>query len=244
MKTLIVTQARLASSRLPAKILMEVGGKTLLEYHVERLRRSGLQVCVATSTSRSDDPLVEFLTLHSYNLFRGSELDVLSRFYECAKSHQAEIIVRVTSDCPLIDGAIIKKSIDSYQLAGNRNLYLSNTLRRTFPRGFDFEIFSFEMLERCHQSARDNHDREHVTTYIRRNLGTTFENQDVVFTRDCSRFRLTVDEPVDFQLISKLLLDFKCEALSAETIIEVLERNSHLAAINQAIEQKKSPGST
>jgi len=242
---LIITQARVASTRLPNKILLEIKGKALLDYHLRRLTQSSIPICVATSTSAADDILCAHLTKQeTARHFRGSELDVLSRFYQCAKQNHVDIIIRVTSDCPLIDGNLIKDALETYQKRDSDSLYLSNTIIRTFPRGFDFEIFSFAMLEQAFHQAQLPSDREHVTTYIRRNIGTLFSNQDFCFCRDTSHLRLTVDEPADFLLIKALIAEHGCDMWSAEQIITFLEEHPELAEINRAVEQKKSPGST
>ena len=244
MKALIITQARLASSRLPGKVLRTVANIPLIDYQLSRLQKSGSQICVATTTSEADDTLFHYLTDSGRDTFRGSETDVLSRFYECALSHSADVIVRVTSDCPLIDGQLIQKSLDTYLKANDPSLYLSNTTIRTFPRGFDFEIFSFHMLEHTHQTASELHDREHVTTLMRRFCGSIYRNIDILFPRDVSHFRITVDEEVDFMLVEKLLRDFQCHEKNAEEIIAFLEIHPELVSINQTVEQKKSLGST
>jgi spore coat polysaccharide biosynthesis protein SpsF len=244
LKTLIITQARIASTRLPSKVLLQIGSATLLDYHLERLSKSLIPTYVATSISPSDDILCAHLDSVNTPYFRGSEVDVLSRFYECALQNHADVIIRVTSDCPLIDGELIKYAHSIYLERNNQSLYLSNTSKRTYPRGFDFEIFSFAMLEQSFYQTQLASDREHVTTYIRRNCPNLYINEDIVFTRDASHLRLTVDEPEDFQLMKSLIIDYQLHTQSARDIINFLEDHPELVEINKSIEQKKSLGST
>lgn len=241
LKALVISQARMTSSRLPGKVLLEIAGKPLIQYQLERISRTGLDLVVATTDLKTDDRLCEFLEHYGVPVFRGSEQNVLSRYYHCAKQHQAQIIVRVTSDCPLVDGQIIKQAIDQYQAFANPRLYLSNVVKRSFPRGFDFEVFSFEMLEAAYLNAKSQSDLEHVTPYIRANIPRLFANFDVLFSSDKSHFRITVDEPRDFELMKILIERFHCNLLSADRIIEILEQNQELALINQEVVQKKLP---
>jgi spore coat polysaccharide biosynthesis protein SpsF len=244
MKPIIITQARMNSTRLTGKILRTVKNKALLDYHIDRLLLSSIPICVATTRSPSDDNICQHLSERQIKFYRGSETDVLSRFYECAKYFCSDIIVRVTSDCPLIDGRLIKDAVDKYISLNNHNLYLSNTVVRTFPRGFDFEIFSFNMLESAFKNATEPLDREHVTTYIRRNCNSLYNNSDILYSNDASHFRLTVDEAIDLELITKLIKDYSCDNMSAEQIILFLNNHPELAQMNSSVEQKKSPGST
>ncbi|MDB5255829.1 MAG: acylneuraminate cytidylyltransferase, partial [Chitinophagaceae bacterium] len=146
-KVAIVTQARIGSTRLPSKVLLPVKGKTLLEYHYQRLLSSKLPVIVATTVRKEDDKIAAFCQERNIDFSRGSEDDVLSRYLECARVFELESIVRVTSDCPLIDGQMVAKAVAEYESFRNKRIYYSNTLERTFPRGFDMEIFSRELLE-------------------------------------------------------------------------------------------------
>ena len=159
----IITQARTGSTRLPGKVLQEVGGKTLLEHHLTRLLASGLPVYVATTTDPADDPIVEIAERLGCGVHRGSEDDVLARFHDTAVAFGLDVIVRVTSDCPLVDGDLIASAVEQYVAAEDPWLYLSNTQIRTFPRGFDFEIFGIGALAMAHSQAKGGPLREHVT---------------------------------------------------------------------------------
>jgi spore coat polysaccharide biosynthesis protein SpsF len=235
----IISQARMTSTRLPGKILIPAGEKTVLEQHVHRLRWSGIPVFIATTVNATDDPVAEFCTKNSIPVHRGSEDHVLSRYYECALRYGLDVIVRVTSDCPLVDGNLIRKAVESYLEWNDPRVYLSNCIERTYPRGFDFEIFSFAALEEAWQKAESPSQFEHVTPYIQKNVPGSFVIRHVKNETDASRYRITLDTPDDLLLIRKLLEEHHCAELSAAEIIAVMDANPHLFEINRHIEQKK-----
>ena len=142
----VITQARTTSTRLPGKVLLEVGGRTLLDHHLDRLATSGLGVYVATTVNATDDGIVELARRRGVGVHRGSEDDVLARYHECAVANDLDVVVRVTSDCPLIDGRVIAEGVAEFLRQDDPRLYLSNVVARTFPRGFDFEIFGAPLL--------------------------------------------------------------------------------------------------
>jgi spore coat polysaccharide biosynthesis protein SpsF len=236
----IISQARMTSTRLPGKILKLVNQHALLHYHLERLKSSGFPVFVATTTNKTDEPIVEFCTQSHIDYSRGSEENVLSRFYACAQKFKLEIIVRVTSDCPLIDGALIHKAVNEYLQFADSSCYYSNCIERTFPRGFDFEIFSFEMLESAYRNAKSDSEIEHVTPYFYRNLENKFHIRNFKNELDASKFRITVDTPEDFELVKKLIEEFDCASKNAAQICDVLFAHPELILLNQHIEQKKT----
>lgn len=238
-KVIIVSQARMTSTRLPGKVLKKVGDKPLLQYHLDRLRLSGFPVVLATTTNPSDDPVIELCKDLDVPTFRGSEEDVLSRFYGAVKDRPFDVIVRVTADCPLIDGLQIARGVNDYLSSNTPWLYASNCLDRTFPRGFDFEIFSRPMLEEAFLKASSPSEREHVTPYFYQNKHGKTHFLSITSPTDFSGYRLTVDEPADFDLIEKLLTLFSCGSSTCEEICQVLLDNPSLAQINQHIEQKK-----
>jgi spore coat polysaccharide biosynthesis protein SpsF len=168
MKTVIIVQARMTSTRLPGKILKEVLGKSLLTYQLERLRRiKGAQaVVIATTTNDTDQPIVDFCVQNTVAYFRGSEDDVLSRYYGAALEHAADAVVRITSDCPLIDPEVVDQVISFYEVNYPKFDYVSNVTQRTFPRGMDTEVFSMKALREAFENATKQLDREHVTPFI------------------------------------------------------------------------------
>lgn len=235
----IITQARMTSTRLPGKVLKEVKGVPLLRYHLDRLSWAGVPVVVATTVNREDDPIVNLCESLGVSCFRGDEFDVLGRFYGAAAKAHFDTVVRVTSDCPLIDGRMIAKALVQFEKTGSPHTYLSNCLKRTFPRGFDFEIFSFEDLQDANQKATEQSQREHVTPYINQNISGRIRILDFVSDIDLSSWRLTVDEVDDFKLMTRLIEDYGCAAVDYSGIKDVLMAHPELKKINQHIEQKK-----
>lgn len=198
-----IIQARMGSTRLPGKVLKDVNGKPLLMYQVERVRASKLldKVIVATSTLSKDDLISDFCKRNNIDCFRGSENDVLSRYYECAKEFQADIVVRLTADCPLSDPIVIDDVISLFQK--EKADYAANTAppkTTRFPDGSDVEVFSMQVLERAFIECKDIHDREHVTFYFWR-YGNNFKTVQLTQNVDWSGYRFTVDYPEDFEVV-------------------------------------------
>lgn len=242
MKTVIIVQARMTSTRLPGKIMKEVLGKPLLEYQVERMRRvkSADEIVIATTWGDADRVVVDFCDRLSLLCFRGSEQDVLSRYYEAAKTFHADVVVRLTSDCPLIDPSIVERVLQYYFDHPAVYDYVSNGLIRTYPRGMDTEVFPVRVLEEAFREATDPQDREHVTSFFyRQDRGYRVSN--VAYSRDCSRHRWTVDTEEDFILIKQIieiLYPVKPD-FSMEDVLDLIERDPGLFAINAHVEQKK-----
>ena len=234
----LITQARMGSTRLPGKILMPVQGKPLLQYHLERLQWSGLPVIVATSIEPQDEPIVAFVRGHKIPCFQGDELNVLSRFYHCARALGADPVVRISSDCPLIDGHLIRQAVDQYLAWGDPLVYYSNSRQRTFPVGFDFEVFSFALLAEAFDNAVDEIDLEHVTPYINRNRSGCVAIRHFLSPDPVDRYRLTVDTPDDLALIQTLIQDFDAAAKDWREILTILREHPHLEAINGHVEQR------
>jgi spore coat polysaccharide biosynthesis protein SpsF len=233
----IITQARMTSTRLPGKVLQSVAGKTMLEHHIERLRHSGCMIIIATTTNREDDAIADYALHNHLNCFRGDEHDVLSRFYFANQQFPADIIVRVTSDCPLIDSALIQQGIDLYvRLDDDRN-YVSNCFPRTYARGFDFEIFSSAMLADAHHHAVTQHDREHVTPYMRSLHSERMHN--IAQQTDHGTLRLTIDTPEDLALLTHMIEETDSVKLGFEAIENILLEHPQWVILNSHIEQKK-----
>jgi spore coat polysaccharide biosynthesis protein SpsF len=235
----IITQARLGSSRLPGKVLLKAGGKALLAHHIERLQQSGHPVIVATTTEKIDDAIVEFCEHRNLPYFRGDEQNVLSRFYGCAVRYGLKVIVRVTSDCPLIDGTLIKTAVENYFLSDDPRVYASNCLVRTYPRGLDFEIFSFVLLEEAYLHAFSPVEKEHVTPYLYQNKPESIIIKHVTDENNNSQFRITLDTVEDYHLIKILIEEHQANTLPSSEIIELLKNRPELPAINAHVEQNK-----
>lgn len=229
----------MTSTRLPGKVLLPVGGQPLLQYHVARVQQSGLPLYLAITANATDDSLADFAATRQLPCTRGDEQDVLARYQQCAAVHELDIIVRVTSDCPLLDGRLIAENVQTYIHFNNPRLYLSNVLERTYPRGFDFEIFSRELLEEAFLHATLPADREHVTPYIHQNRSGKVLFQHITRQQDRSAYRLTVDTAEDFQLIKQLIEEHGAATLSTDALIQLLDQHPELVALNAHIEQKK-----
>ena len=242
MRTVIITQARMASTRLPGKVLKTINGKSLLKYQLERLKRvsSADQVVVATTTNKTDDPIVELCQHLRVSYYRGSEEDVLARYNEAAEINEAKVIVRVTSDCPLIDPTIIDKLIQTYHQKFPQYVYVSNVVKRTYPRGMDTEVFSFQALKQAHEEAIALTDREHVTSFI---VGHAQRNslRTVLYKSDQSQYRWTVDTADDFKLIYKIIATLypKKPLFTLEDCLKLIEANPEWSNINAHVNQKE-----
>ena len=242
MKTIIIVQARMTSTRLPGKILKKVLSKSLLEYQIERLKRVNLadEIVIATTTNNTDHPIVELCDYLSVKYFRCSEEDVLERYYQAAKKYQGDAIVRVTSDCPLIDPQTIDKVIQFYLEHRSEYDYVANCLERTYPRGMDTEVFSFTTLEQAFLEATTQPEREHVTPFFhlqphRYKLG------HILYSENYSHHRWTVDTVEDFQLIQKIIEELypKNVQFTLEDCLNLLHEYPEWSLINAHIEQKQ-----
>lgn len=242
MRTVIISQARMGSTRLPGKVMLEAGGKPLLQHHLERLLRVRLAdaVVVATTTSPAEEPIVALCGGLGIPVFRGSEEDVLDRYARAAEAHRADVVVRVTSDCPFIDPGAIDRTIQAFRDRLPAVDYVSNVLERTYPRGMDAEVFSIDALRVAQAEAEARSDREHVTPFIWRQPGR-FRLANVPYERDASGYRLTVDTAEDLELARLLLaeLNDKRPAFSLEDCLAALARRPDWVRINAHVEQKK-----
>ena len=229
-----IIQARMGSSRLPGKVLMKSGNGMSLLYHVINQLRHCSKVknlVIATTTNQEDDEIEKFADNNSVNVFRGSEKDVLDRYFQCAKKYSFSTIVRITSDCPLIDPQIVDKVIERF-FSGNYD-YATNTLIRTFPIGTDAEVFSFNALETAWKNAQLPSEREHVTPHLR-NKGN-FKTINVENDTNISNLRLTVDRIEDFELINEILNNLSINPIHLENILELFSRKPELIEINKHI---------
>lgn len=242
MKIVAIIQARMTSSRLPGKILMNVQEKSLLEINLYRIGKSKKidKVILATTSLASDDKTQSLSESFGVDVFRGDENDVLDRFYQAVKQkldYIPEYIVRLTADCPLIDAELIDKIIE--ETVSNNLDYCSNTLEPTYPDGQDVEVFKFSCLEKAWNEAKLQSEREHVTPYIWKNstikganlfTSKSFSDTDV----DYSALRMTVDEIVDFELIKHIITNLGIEK-SWNEYAEYLNNNTQLKAINKTV---------
>lgn len=241
MNVIAIVQARMGSTRLPEKVLKKINNKVVLDYVIERIQQCNKidDIVLAITTSEKDDILENYAKNKGINLFRGSEEDVLSRYYKAAEKYKADQVVRITSDCPLIDPNIVDKIIDSH--ITNKADYTSNTLNRTYPRGLDVEVFSFKTLKEAYKNSSKEYQREHVTPYIVEHPDR-FKLQNVESIGKIRRpdIRITLDTLEDLKLIKQILLHFNNLNFTTEEIIEFLNKNPKLLEINKNIKQKGS----
>lgn len=236
-KTILITQARKGSSRLPNKVLKSISGKSLLQIHLERIKKCQNVDCiiVATTDRKEDKEIYDLALQFGVYSFRGSELDVLDRFYKACDSKNPIWIVRVTSDCPLIDPLLIDQVIEKVRSTDVD--YGSNILLETFPDGQDVEVFKYSALKRAWSEATKISDREHVTPYIRRNSdfmgGNMFKALNVKSEIDYSSIRMTVDQIEDLRLIESLI-KFGGFDSTWEKYVRIIEQNK-LQNINNFI---------
>lgn len=241
MKTVIIVQARMTSTRLPGKVVKKVLGKPLLEYQIERLKRVKLadEIVVATTINEADQPVVNLCDRISVPYFRGSEADVLSRYHGAAKARQAHTVVRLTADCPIIDPHVVDRVIGFYLNHDSKFDYVSNCLLRTYPRGMDTEVFSFRALNEAFNEATEQQDREHVTPFMYRQP-QRYRLANVSYHEDQSHHRWTVDTQEDFELIMRIieaLYQIKRE-FCLEDVLNLFKEDPDLFLINAHVEQK------
>ncbi len=232
-------QARMGSSRLPGKILMEAGGKTFLEHAFQRLSLTGCidQCVVATTTDERDDVVADFCSRHGWPCSRGPEHDVLTRYHETANRFPADIIIRVTADCPLLDPSLINQVVELLAVDFPGTAYASNTLDpRHFPRGLDVEAFTSAALEEAYQCASEPSDREHVTPFLRERP-EQFPRRALSIEDDYSSHRWTLDTPEDQQLLSRIL-EHLPNPEPWEKILSLVEDNPEWSKLNATIRQK------
>ncbi len=230
---LAVIQARMGSTRLPGKVLAPISGHPMLWHILSRLASvpSIDGMVVATSELPADDPVASLCQRRGVDCFRGSEGDVLDRYYRAAQHCRADSVLRITGDCPLIDPEIVERILCVYR--DGRWDYVSNTIVRTFPDGLDVEVFSFDALERAWLQATRMSEREHVTPYIWKN-GACFTQMQVTQKDNFSGLRWTVDEPEDLTAVRRIYqaLFEKGQVFLMRDTIGLLERHPEWAGIN------------
>lgn len=234
-----IIQARMGSTRLPGKVLLDLSGKSVLEHVIDRLRQSKYidQIIVATSNNEENKVISDLCDAKNVFCFSGSEDDVLDRFYQACKALDLEsedIVIRITADCPLIDYEIVDKTIQSH--IDENNDYTSNTMQCTFPDGLDCEIFSFNILTEAWKNANLSSEREHVTLYIR-NHPELFKLGGLTNNVDYSHLRWTLDEKEDFILIKEIYKNLydENEFFKMEDVINLLEMKPELSDVNSSI---------
>ena len=234
----IIIQARMTSTRLPAKVMLPLSGKTVLEVMIDRLEPFKDKIIIATTNDGTQKPIVDICNKENIKYYEGDTQNVLSRYYESAVKFGAQdddIIVRCTSDCPIIDKYIVQNTIDFF--ISSKADYTSSS---GFPRGMDTEVFRFSLLKEANENANSDYEKEHVTPYIYKTNKdrlkiTAFKNKN-----DDSRYRLTLDEEDDYKAIKEVykLFDNQID-FSYSELMQKLHENPYIYSINSHVEQKK-----
>jgi spore coat polysaccharide biosynthesis protein SpsF len=241
MSVVAILQARVGSTRLPRKVLRDVAGQPMLVRDMHRLQRAQRldKIVVATTIEPQDDELADFCAAQGWLCFRGSEQDVLDRYYQAAVAHAAEVIVRITSDCPLIDPVLVDAVVERFTAAQPPLAYMANFLPvRTYPRGLDMEIFSMSALARAWQEDTNPATREHVTPYLYQHP-ELFALDGFNHAVDYSAHRWTVDTAEDMELVQRIYTHFGHDQFGWEEVLAVLEAHPDWVLLNQHVEQKK-----
>ena len=240
-KIIVTIEARMTSSRLPGKVLLESLEKPMLQLMVERLKNMKYadDIVIATTVNKSDDPIIKLAEEIGVKYFRGSEEDVLQRVLGAAHENRADIIVELTGDCPLIDPALIDQVVELY-LSEDCD-YATNCLTQTYPLGMETEVFSTELLEIADKEGDTLEDREHVSWFFVRNPDRfKLVNTEASAELQWPELRLTLDEEPDYRLIDAVFSHFKTtyNNCSCNEIIKFLKEHPELTAFNENIEHR------
>ena len=233
-----VVQARMGSTRLPGKVMKPLGGRPILWHVVNRLKSASMidDIVVATTDQPSDDVIKEWCGLNGTGCYRGSQDDVLDRYFYAARNAGAKTVVRITSDCPLVDPALVDRAIRKFSEGGFD--YVS--LDPSFPDGLDAEVFSFEALEKAYMAAALSSEREHVTPYIWKRT-QLFRVCRIMSETDLSHMRWTVDDERDLKLVTAIYggIDAGERVFHMDEVLRFLEKNPALLGLNAAIERNE-----
>jgi spore coat polysaccharide biosynthesis protein SpsF len=249
MRIVAIIQARMNSTRLPGKVLADLGGRTMLARVVQRVCCAGLvdHVVVATSQEPTDDPIQEECTRLAVDCFRGDESDVLDRFHRAAEVHRAEGVVRITADCPLADPEVIDRVVRAF--LDGRPDFASNTLCRTYPRGLDVEVLTAPALAAAWRHAREVYQRVHVTPYVyqhpeRFRLLSVTVDEDLANPatgdyEERSHWRWTVDAAADLEFVREVYRRLgSAKPFSWREVCRLIRQHPYLAQINGGVRQK------
>ena len=239
MKTVAIIQARMGSTRLPGKVLMQICGRSMLDWVVTRTLHARMldEVVVATTDSPADDAIVAECAQLGVPVFRGSEEDVLDRYHRAAEAYDAETVVRITSDCPLIDPEVVDLVVQAFRDTAPD--YAGNALERWFPRGLDCEAMSSAALMTAWRDARQPYERTHVTPYIYQHP-ELFRLASVRAPSNHGALRWTVDTVEDLEFVRAVYAGIQTtDAISYHDVLDLLQVQPKLAEINQGVRQKR-----
>tara|TARA_Y100001933_G_C18930223_1_gene535010 strand:- start:27 stop:761 length:735 start_codon:yes stop_codon:yes gene_type:complete len=241
MKIAAIVEARMASKRLPGKVLLKAKNITMLDHLIDRLKKVKIlnEIIVATTINPLDQEIVDFCNIKEIKYFRGSEDDVMGRVIGAAESCRAQIIVEITADCPIIDPSIVEQIVNIY--LSNKVDYVSNANIRSYPDGMDTQVFSLDILKSSYQMTCNKLDREHVTLHIRNNPDI-FSNINVIAPPEINlpNLGLTLDEQDDYIFIKNIIENLydKNNFFSCLEIVNYLKENKSLLNINSHIRRK------
>lgn len=235
-----ILQARTKSSRLPQKVLRKIKDKTLLELYINRIRKSRLidNIIIATTTEPEDNIIENLAKKIKIDCFRGSENDLIDRYYQCAKKYNADIIVRLCSDDPFVDYQIVDRAIQIFK--DNQADFVTNHFDPTYPEGLDIEVYSIGALEKSWQEAKLLSEREHVFPYVQNNQDQ-FKIINFTQDKDYSHLRWTIDYECDYEM-TKVIYDYlygKKPIFLQEDILQLLEKHPEISEINAHIKRKE-----
>lgn len=236
MTTGCIIQARMGSTRLPGKVLMKLDKQnTVLDYVIQQLKhcKNIEKIIIATTSLKEDDVIETFAKNNNILYFRGNSLDVLDRYYQCAKLHNLTIIIRITADNPLIDPNIVEKVLAEFK--SHSYDYISNAVVRSFPYGIETEVFSFDALEKAWNNAKNDNEREHVTPYFYNNP-KKFKVCNIKNHHDLSSLRWTVDQIEDFTLVKNIISKIDKRPILMDDIVSLLTKEPELLAINKNVQ--------
>ena len=228
------------SERLPGKVMRYVGGKPLIGILLNRLAKCDIPILLATSTNPENDVIVDYVKSQGVKTFRGSEDNVLERFFNAAKSVNADVVIRATADNPFLDGFFVKDALGCFEkeLEISKRSYLSSSLSQTYPIGISIEIFSTSLLEEAYRKASKTGELEHVTPYMHQNVPGDITIKKLKINPSKYHYRLTIDTESDFLLAKKLIEEYGCVEKSTNDIIQVMDQNPTLLNINKHSNQK------
>ena len=240
-----ILQARMGSSRLPGKVLRTIKGKTLLELYLNRVKQSSLidKIVIATTTKSADDAIAQLAENIGVDCFRGSEDDLLDRFWQCAKRYNTDVVVRLTPDDPFVDYEVIDRAIRIFNK--NQVDFVTNHFEPTYPEGLDVEIYSIGALERSWLEAKLLSEREHVFPYIQ-NHPDLFNIINFRQDLDHSRLRWTIDHDCDFEM-TKIIYDYLYDdkpIFLQDDILSLLAKHPEIAEMNAHINRKEGVNKT
>ncbi|MBA7614855.1 8-amino-3,8-dideoxy-manno-octulosonate cytidylyltransferase [subsurface metagenome] len=241
-KLIAIIQARVGSTRLPGKVLKDLAGQPMLARVVNRTQRAKTisAIVVATTTKPTDDVIIRLCEKQGWSYFRGSEEDVLDRYYRAALAFKADAIARITSDCPLIEPEIIDKVGNDFLSSYPDVDYVSNNLVPTFPLGLDVEVMRFDALRKAWQEDNNLAWREHVTPYIQHH-SEKFKIRNVLNDKDYSYMRWTVDTIEDLTFVRKIYDHFQNDKFTWKEALQLLEEHAEWLEINRNVQQKAIP---